>query len=330
MGPDPSPPGLPRRAPALAVSSGMVAATVVVVALIASYLPSIRSLVRTWTDEPNYSHGFLVAPIAGLILWMRRRELARVRIEPSAIGWLGLLAILGVRAYLYQRNEMWMEGATIPLAAACLVLAFGGWRLLWWAAPGLAFLLFMLPLPPSMNIVAAGPLQTMATIASSTILGLTGLPVLYEGHVIYVGQQPLEVARACSGLSMLMSFVALVTAMTIIQRERPIWERVVLLLSTIPIALLVNILRIVATGWAYHALGHEFGEKVAHDTAGWLMMPTALVLVFLELKLLSWLIVPEEVSDRAVVFLPRAEPAPPPAKKPAAKKLGRPGADVSE
>jgi exosortase len=170
----------------------------------------------------------------------------------------------------------------------------------------------------------------MATVASSNVLALTGLPVLYEGHVIYVGQQPLEVARACSGLSMLMSFVALVTAMTIIQRDRPVWERVVLLLSTIPIALLVNILRIVATGWAYHVAGHEFGEKIAHDAAGFLMMPAALVFVFLELKVLSWLIVPEEVSDKAVVFLPRTSPAPPPAKNPAAKKLARPEPGTAE
>lgn len=328
MGPDPSQPDLPRRIPALSVSSGMVAAVVVVVALIASYLPSIYALGQVWANEPNYSHGFLVAPIAGLILWLRRRELDHVTIKPSVIGWIGLLVILGGRAYLYQRNEMWLEEATIPFAAACLVLAFGGWQLLWWAAPALAFLLFLLPLPPRINILAAGPLQTMATVASSNILSLTGLPVLYEGHIIFVGQQPLEVARACSGLSMLMSFVALVTAMTIMQRERPIWERVVLLLSTIPIALLVNILRIVATGWAYHILGHDFGEKVAHDAAGYLMMPTALLLVYLELKLLSWLIVSEEISDRAVVFLPQASPSVSPVKKQGAKKLSKPGAEA--
>src|SRR5947209_3047960 len=90
---------LPRRvkeAPA-----GLWAATLVGVALLASYLPSVIDLVRTWWDEPNYSHGFLVAPIAGLILWQRRDRLARIAIRPSVFGWLGVLAVLALRAYLY-------------------------------------------------------------------------------------------------------------------------------------------------------------------------------------------------------------------------------------
>jgi len=326
MGSAPSPTVLPRRG--LAIPPGAWAAAAVAAALIASYFPPIRSLVQTWMSEPNYSHGFLVAPIAALILWMRRSDFPRDKIRPSIFGWVGLLAILALRVYLYERNELWMEQATIPFAVACLVLAFGGWSLLWWAAPALLFLLFLLPLPPRINMMAAGPLQTLATLVSTAILSLTGLPVLSEGHVIFVGAQPLEVARACSGLSMLMSFAALVTAMTIIQRERPIWERVVLMLSLIPIALLVNILRIVATGWAYHVLGAEVGEKWAHDAAGWLMMPAALAFVVLELKILSWLIVPEEVRDRAVVFLPQARPQaalPAKGKKPGPPALGSAG-----
>lgn len=309
MNDEPSPSGHPRRD--LVATPAVLAAVAVSVALIASYLTSIRNLIQTWSMEPNYSHGFLVAPISALILWFRRNDLARVAIRPNLLGWAGLMVLLVWRAWLYEQNEMWMEQATIPFAAACLVLAFGGWGLLKWAAPGLAFLLFLLPLPPRINVVAAGPLQTMATIASTAILTITGLPVLHEGHIIFVGSQPMEVARACSGLSMLMSFAALVTAMTIIQRDRPIWERIVLMLSLIPIALLVNVLRIVATGWAYHLMGIELGEKWAHDLAGWLMMPAALGFVVLELKLLSWLIVPEtEDRDRAVVFLPQSGPNP--------------------
>ena len=206
---------------------------------------------------------------------------------------------------------MWMEEATIPLMAAALVLAFGGWRLLWWALPGVAFLVFMLPLPPRINVVMAGPLQTMATIASTALLQATGLPVLSEGNVIYVGTQPLEVARACNGLSMLLSFVTLITATTILVRTRPLWERIVLMCSTVPIALIANILRIAATAWAYHVFGAEWGDKVAHDTAGWLMMPIALALVWVELKLLSWLVVEDDTSDRPIVFLPTPPPTRP-------------------
>src|SRR6478609_12127689 len=106
---DSSPSSPARRRPE--VPPGAWAAGVVAAALAASYAPSLTVLARTWWDEPNYSHGFLVAPIAALILWQRRDRLAQVAVRPSVFGWIGLLAILAFRAYLYERNEMWMESA---------------------------------------------------------------------------------------------------------------------------------------------------------------------------------------------------------------------------
>ena len=331
--PSPSP-NLPHRG--LHLPPGAWAAAAVTAALVASYLPSIDRLVKTWWHEPNYSHGFLVVPITALILWLRRDRLGAVAIRPSVVGWAVVAAILAARWVLFERNEMWMEQATIPVLAAALVMAFGGWGLLWWAAPGLLFSLLMLPLPPRINLILASPLQTIATMASASILALSGLPVLSEGHVIFVGTEPLEVARACNGLSMLLSFVTLITAVVLLARDRPMWERVVLLVSTIPIALVSNILRIVVTAWCYYALGprstinYGFGKTtvgdLGHDAAGWGMMPIALGLVWLEMAVLSWLIVPDEpVNDKAMVFLPqqprdgaakaKGKPAP---KKPAA------------
>ena len=326
---DPSPSTLPR--PGLRVPPGVWAAAAVAAALVASYLPSIDHLVQTWWHEPNYSHGFLVLPIAALILWLRRDRLAAIAIRPSVLGWAAVAAVLAARWVLFERNEMWMEQATIPVLAAAMVLAFGGWRLLWWAAPGLLFSLLMLPLPPRINLILAAPLQTIATMASASILALSGLPVLSEGHVIYVGTEPLEVARACNGLSMLLSFVTLITAVVLLARDRPMWERVALLVSTIPIALASNILRIVVTAWGYYALGpkstvnYGFGKTtigdLGHDAAGWGMMPIALGLVWLEMRILSWLIVPDHpVSDKAMVFLPQQT------RDPAAKGKGKPAA----
>lgn len=324
---DLSPPTLPR--PALRVPPGAWAAAAVAAALVASYLPSLDRLVQTWWHEPNYSHGFLVLPIAGLILWLRRDQLGAIAIRPSVPGWAAVAAILAGRWVLFERNEMWMEQASIPALAAALVLAFGGWRLLWWAAPGLLFSLLMLPLPPRINLILASPLQTIATIASAGILGLSGLPILSEGHVIYVGTEPLEVARACNGLSMLLSFVTLITAVVLLARDRPTWERIALLVSTIPIALVSNILRIVVTAWAYYAFGpkstvhYGFGTTtvgdLGHDAAGWGMMPIALGLVWLEMHVLSWLIVPDVVNAKAMVFLPQQNFDRPAKGKPAKK-----------
>lgn len=303
-------------------AAGLSAAVLVALAAAAAYAPNLRDLAWKWSDDPNYSHGFLVVPIALAVLWQRRDSLDPSALRPSVVGWVGVVGVLALRAWLFERNEQWIESATIPLAVAALVLAFGGWRLLWWAAPAVAFLWLMLPLPPRINIVLAGPLQSMATQGSTWLLQALGMPVLSQGNVIFVGAEQLEVARACNGLSMLLSFVTLITATVLMLRDRPIWERVVLLLSTVPIALVSNILRIAATAWCYHRFGREWGDKVVHDTAGWAMMPIALVLVFLELKVLSWLIVEREVRARPGIIVSSPSYAPPTGK---ARGPGREG-----
>lgn len=314
---------LPLPLPAL------VAGAALAVALVASYMPSFRQLAEVW-ENPNYSHGWLVVPIALMILWVRREELAQTPVRPAWAGWLVLLGLLGVRALLFDRNEMWTEQATIPLVASALVLALAGWRMLWKALPALAFLFFLLPLPPSINAILANPLQTLATIGSTALLQVAGLPVLSEGNVIVVGTHKLEVARACNGLSMLVSFVTLITATVLtVARDRPIWERAVLLVSSIPIALVANILRIALTAGLQHALGPDTPvfwpvslayptvESLTHDAAGWVvMMPIALLLIFLEMKVLSWLIVEEELHPRRPIFIPAPSGGPPIPKKP--------------
>jgi exosortase len=201
--------------------------------------------------------------------------------------------LLALRYELYERNEQWVEAATIPLIVGSTVLAIGGAGLLRWALPGLLYLSFILPLPPSFDSMLSGPLQTVATLGAVSVLQAVGTPVLADGNIIVIGTQQLEVAEACRGLSMLLAFAALITAMVILVK-RPLWERAVLLVSIIPIALLCNITRIAATAIVYA----KFNRKVetAHDYAGYAMMVLALGLVMLELKIMSWLVVEEETG----------------------------------
>ena len=294
----------------------LLVAGVVIGALGVSYLSSFRFLVDQWNRDPNYSYGFFVIPIAAMIFWNRRSLLDR---SPTAPRWwpllfLPLLAVVAVRHPLFEWNEQFIETATIPFVVAAVVLALGGWHLMRVAYPAVIFLLFMLPLPTSLNQWLAQPLQKLATMGSVSLLQLFGMPVMSEGNVIIIGDTPLEVARACNGLSMLLSFVTLIAAVVILVR-RPAWERVILMLSAVPIALISNILRITATAVCYHRLGQVAGEKIAHDFAGWMMMPLALALVWLELKLLSWVFLEvEDIDAKAllrqnrVASTPRAAP----------------------
>ena len=136
------------------------------------------------------------------------------------------------------------------------MLTLGGWPLLAVGWPAAVFLVFMLPLPPFVNNMLSLPLQRIATLGSVFVMQLTGLLALHEGNVIYLPDAPsaartLEVAQACNGLSMLMTLAATVTA-TIFLFPLSNWKRIVVLASALPIALLSNIIRIVATGWCYY------------------------------------------------------------------------------
>lgn len=271
----------------------LVALAAMVIVLGWSYAPNLRSLLTVWSRDPNYSHGYLVIPVALVILWRRWADAEAPALKPWRWGWAALIVVLALRAVFYERGSEWSETATLLPVIACLTLMIGGWPLLGRAWPAIAFLVFLLPLPESIDDILSQPLQHLATVGSGTLLKLTGLWVVAEGNVIVVGADPLEVAAACNGLSMLMCLAATVAAMTTLVAMAP-WKRFVLLASIVPIALASNILRITATAWCYHLFGAEVGGHFAHDAAGWLMMPVALILVGLELGLLSWLIVTVE------------------------------------
>lgn len=273
--------------------------------LIWSYLPNLVDLSETWSNDSNYTHGYLVIPIALAIFWSRPNVGGKS--TPSTFSLVVssalLVLLLGFRTLMYEWSNQWLETVTLIPAVACLVWIYGGRPLLMRAWPAILFLIFLLPLPRNLNNLVSLPLQRLATMGSGFVLQLTGIWAIPEGNVINLntgkGLERLEVATVCNGLSMLMSLAAVVMA-TIAMTPMPLWKRLVFLASVLPIALFSNILRIVVTGWGYYLFGGEHTRKLAHDWAGFLMMPVALGLVFIEMLVLSWLAEPDqEVQDNA-------------------------------
>lgn len=262
-----------------------------------SFLPEIRALVLVWHSNPNYSHGFVVLPIALVIAWRARKAGPPVEERPEYF-W-GLAVVVGaivLREIADARGMRWLETATFLPIVVGVVLGFGGRAMLRRTWPAIAFLIFMLPLPERVNNLLSHPLQNVATLGCAAFLRLCGLWALVEGNDLIVGTEHLEVATVCNGLSMLLSLAATVTATTLFLPLET-WKRVALLASVIPIALACNILRIAATAWCYQRFGAAIGARYAHDAAGWLMMPSAIVLVGLELTVLDWLVRKEPIEE---------------------------------
>jgi exosortase len=252
-----------------------------------SYWPTLMTMGDRWSHDPQYSHGFLVPIFAGVIVWHRRERMA-LALQPSWWGLAVLLIAAGLRlaaAYLYFEA---LDAVSLVLALAGLCLLLGGWATLRWMWPAIAFLSFMLPLPYQLEVALAHPLQQLATAASTYCLQTLGFPALAEGNIIHIDEVKLGVAEACSGLGMLMTFFALATAVAIVMPRR--WpDRLVIVVSAVPIALIANIARISATGAVHCDWGRE-AALFLHDWGGWLMMPLALGLLWLELKYLNLLL----------------------------------------
>ena len=192
------------------------------------------------------------------------------------------------------------QGVSLILALGGVVALLLGRAGLRWAWPSLAFLIFMVKLPDRFEILFTFKLRQIATTASNFLLQTIGYPSYIAGQggtVINVGDVRLGVEWACSGLSMVLTFVAIGTAMALLL-TRPVGDRIAIVLTTIPISIVSNIIRITITALVYIAGWQWLGDKIVHDFAGWLMMPFALGFLWMELKLIDWLFVVPEAPDR--------------------------------
>jgi exosortase len=272
-----------------------------------AYWPTLQIMWRKWQQDPQYSHGYLVPLFALFLLFSRRGQLDSQEIRFSWM-WLPLLCtgllLRILAAYIYFD---WLDAASMVPCLAGLVVLLGGRQALRWALPALAFLLFMIPLPYRLETALAQPLRGIATQVSTFVLQTAGCPALAEGNTILLGTGKIGVAEACSGLSMLLIFLALSTAVVAVIR-RPLLDKIVILASAVPIAMMANVVRISATGVVQEWFGRELAEKVFHDWAGFLMMPLALAILGLELWILACLLRSPQRGDPIPVALSMALP----------------------
>jgi len=267
------------------------AAVILIAALIFLYGKLFQTAFFEWL-KPDYSHGFLVPFFSAYLIYRSWASAPRRIRWPNTWGLAFLAVGLGMFSIVGSLNyaKEWLQGLSLVVNLCGIVVLLGGWSALKWAWPAIAFLIFMFPLPYKVEHALGENLQKIAAIASEFVLQTIGYPTYREGVILHVKDHTLEIEKACSGLSMLLTFVALSVGVAILVK-RPWLDRILLLIASIPVAILANVIRISLTGVLYNEAGKEFGERVFHDFAGWMMMPIALVMLWLGLKLLDWVFV---------------------------------------
>jgi exosortase len=258
------------------------------VTLIWSYWPTLAELWGFWQRNQDYSVGGLVPLAAAYLVWSDRKSLKELPARVCLWGLLGIGVAQVVRfvGLYYDYVSLERYSFVLTLASLCWLL-FGSatLRRCGWVA---LLLLLMVPLPGRVHNAVTLPLQGFATRSAAFVLELFGYWVSIRGNVLDVnGQTPTAVAEACNGLRMLTAFVFVSAVLAFLVR-RPGWQKGVVIFSSIPIAIVANTVRLVATVILFDSADSELADRFFHDFAGVVMMPIAIVLVLAELRLLKW------------------------------------------
>lgn len=271
------------------------------VLLVWSYWPALGELWAAWQRSSDYSGGQLVPLVCIYMVWSDRKELARLPMRSCGWGLVLLAASQLMRlGGLFLSYGFTHQYSMLLAFTGGMLLLFGfpiTWRLKWL----LAFMVLTIPFPRRVHDTIALPLQGFATTSAVFCLELLGFLVLREGNVLRIGEQnPVAVAEACSGLRMLTAFIIVGAAFALVVR-RPVWQKCLLVLSSVPIAILSNTIRVTATVILMEWANAELAEKFFHDFAGILMMPLAVAALVGELWLFRWLAAEPE-GGRAVSY----------------------------
>jgi exosortase D (VPLPA-CTERM-specific) len=244
----------------------------------AFFYPSLARLWDIWMTSDEYSYGVMIPFIAGFMLWQRRDRIAAVQFQPS---WLGVVVIvaglaLGAVSHIATSSTMSLYAFLISLGG--LAFAFLGWRGFKVIAAPLAMLILMLPLPDFLFRELSSHLQLWSSQLGVAILRLIGVSVYLDGNVIDLGAMKLQVVEACSGLRYLFSLVTLGIVAAYFFRA-PLWQKLVLVASTVPITLLMNSVRIALVGVTVEHFGIQAAEGVLHDFEGLVVFAGCMVIL---------------------------------------------------
>lgn len=291
-----------RWSPPLAISrlraidaAGLFTAAAFVVLF---FQPAV-TLARDWWQDPEAGHGLLLGPLAVWLAWRDKGADETPQASP-VMGSLVILSAVLLRFLSGLAAELFTMRLSMVATLAGLVLYFRGWSQLrrWWLP--FALLVLAIPLPTLVTNSLALPLQLRASAMGAWLLSLRHVPVILSGNIIQLPGHRLFVTEACSGLRSLTALISLAVLAGGLWLQQPLGRFAVLVMA-IPIAIVLNAIRVFLTGFLVFYVSPKMGEGFMHLTEGWLMFAFA----FLCLGGVTWVAArlertPEEEEPLAV------------------------------
>jgi len=243
------------------------------------YASVINSLVLQWWNDPDYSHGFFVPLVSGYILWHERQRWTKTEIKPSNFGFVMMLGAIALLLLGSLGAELFISRFSLLVLLAGMILFLAGWKMLRAVSFPLGYLMWMIPIPVIIYNQITFPLQLIASRLATASLELVQVPVLRDGNILILSNYSLEVVEACSGIRSLMTLAALAVAFGYLVSPRR-WIRYVLAALMVPIAVLINAIRIMGAGLLARHFGPAAAEGFLHEFSGWAIFLVALLLMF--------------------------------------------------
>ena len=261
------------------------------------YVDDIVRLIPRWWNDPNYTHGFFVPLFSLYFVWEKWERLKTLPRSPSLIGLPLLILGVAIKLWTLFYHSPFVSCSSMVLVIGGAVLLAGGTRVFREVAVPIGFLILMMPLPSPVYNRIALPMRRFAAVVSTFVLRGVGIPILREGNTIVLSERTLEVAEACSGMRFLTGFIALGVAFAYLCR-RPMWERVVLVVSSVPIAIFANAVRVTTIALMAHWGYDSFVDGPPHSTTAMVLFAFAAALMAVEYYVLSHLFIDEAASRR--------------------------------
>ena len=240
---------------------------------------ALTNLWFRWGSAEELSHSYFIPAISAWLIYANRKPVLDSMGDPSIVG-LGLIGLSGFLALVGQVTHIYVfQHLGIVVAIAGLTAGFGGLSMLNITGLSIAHLFFAVPPPFWVITVLSWKFQQMSSILGVWMLELINIPVYLSGNIIDLGEYKLAVAEACSGLNYLFPFISIGVIAAYLFRA-PMWQRIGLVLSTVPITIVMNSFRIAFTGVMVQAYGPEQAEGFLHLFEGWVVFLLCLVLLY--------------------------------------------------
>jgi exosortase D (VPLPA-CTERM-specific) len=272
------------------VRSGGLWLGIAIVGMVAFFMSGWTSLLEAWS-RPEYSHGYLILPIALYLLLTRLEDAPRRESDDAwwgvAVAIVALGLVVGLLGNLGGIPDVTTYGSII--CAGGLVLAGAGVRSLRRLWVPVVYLVFMLPLPNIIYWPLSIRLQLISSEIGIWVISAFGIPVHLDGNIIDLGVYQLQVAEACSGLRYLFPLMSFGFLFAVLY-QGPRWHKIVLFLSAAPITVFMNSFRIGAIGVLVDRYGIEQAEGFLHVFEGWIIFVACVAILYLEAVLLQRLV----------------------------------------